>query len=95
MVGSTGNANFCQADYLIIPMASNVGRPAIGPTITVDRICGGLLAADVTLIPTTVKSSAKPFILYFHTDGVEAPIDIDNRGFCINYIQQPCSSYLT
>lgn len=56
MVGSTGNANYCQADFIIIPMAMNVGRPVTGPSATVDRICGGTLAADVTLTPTTVKS---------------------------------------
>ncbi|CAH1179258.1 unnamed protein product [Phaedon cochleariae] len=95
MVGSTGNSNFCQADFLVVPMASNVGRAATGPSATVDRICGGILAADVTLQPTTVRSTAKPFHLYFHTDGVEAPNDIDNKGFCLNYIQQPCASALT
>lgn len=56
MVGSTGSSNFCQADYLIIPMASNVGRPVTGPSANVDRICGGVLSADVTTTPTTVRS---------------------------------------
>lgn len=56
MVGSTGTANFCQADYLIIPMASNVGRPATGPSANVDRICGGVLSADVTATSTPIRS---------------------------------------
>lgn len=56
MVGSTGTGNFCQADYLIIPMATNVGRPATGQASNVDRICGGTLSADVTLISTPVRS---------------------------------------
>lgn len=56
MVGSTGNANFCQADYLIIPMATNVGRPVSGPSLNVDRICGGVFSADITLQPSTVRS---------------------------------------
>lgn len=56
MVGSTGSSNFCQADYIIIPMATNVGRPATGPSANVDRICGGVLSADVTLQPTSVRS---------------------------------------
>ncbi|XP_045461940.1 uncharacterized protein LOC123672031 [Harmonia axyridis] len=92
MVGSTGSSNFCQSDYLIIPMVSNVGRPPSGPSANVDRICGGILSADVTLIPTTVRSGVKPFRLWFHTDGVEAPTDRDNKGFCLNYVQQPCMS---
>ncbi|KAJ8935636.1 hypothetical protein NQ318_015613, partial [Aromia moschata] len=85
MVGSTGGSNFCQADYLIIPMATNVGRPSTGPSISVDRICGGVLSADVTFTPTTVRSTVKPFRLWFHADGVEAPTDVDNKGFCLNY----------
>lgn len=58
MVGSTGTGNFCQSDYLIIPMASNVGRPPTGPA-SVDRICGGTLSADITLISTPVRSEYK------------------------------------
>jgi len=34
----------------------------------------------------------RPFRLNFHTDGVEAPNDIDNRGFCLDYVQQPCTN---
>lgn len=56
MVGSTGNANFCQGDYLIIPMATNVGRMITGPSLNVDRLCGGVLSADITLQSTTVRS---------------------------------------
>ncbi|KAF2898844.1 hypothetical protein ILUMI_07331, partial [Ignelater luminosus] len=92
MVGSVGNANFCQADFLVIPMAMNVGRPVTGPSSTVDRICGGTLAADVTLNPTTIRSNVKPFRIWFHTDNVENPVDIMNRGFCLNYVQQPCTN---
>ncbi|CAG9864677.1 unnamed protein product [Phyllotreta striolata] len=95
MVGSTGNSNYCQSDYLIIPMASNVGRPATGLSSSVDRICGGVLAADVTTMPTPVRSNVRPFHMYFHSDGVEAPNDIDNKGFCLNYIQVPCANAFT
>ncbi|VEN42972.1 unnamed protein product [Callosobruchus maculatus] len=94
MVGTSG-ANSCQADYLIIPMASNVGRPITGATTTVDRICGGVLSAEVSTLPSSVKTNVKPFDLWFHTDGVEAPNDSDNKGFCLNYIQLPCSSTLS
>ncbi|XP_017786149.1 PREDICTED: uncharacterized protein LOC108569195 [Nicrophorus vespilloides] len=58
MVGSTGTGNFCQNDYLIIPMASNVGRPVLGQITSVDRICGGTLSADVTLNETPVRSKS-------------------------------------
>ncbi|KAF5288249.1 hypothetical protein FQA39_LY04017 [Lamprigera yunnana] len=92
MVGSTGTANFCQNDYLIIPMASNAGRPATMPTMTVDRICGGTFNAEVNIAPSTVKTYVKPYRLWFHTDGVEMPNDIMNRGFCLNYVQQPCTT---
>ncbi|CAG9840204.1 unnamed protein product [Diabrotica balteata] len=95
MVGSTGTSNFCQSDYLIIPVASNVGRATANPTATVDRICGGVLAADISSTPTTVRSTVKPFQLYFHADGMEAPNDVDNKGFCLNYIQVPCASAFT
>lgn len=55
MVGSTG-LNSCQMDYLIMPMVSNVGRPATGLSASVDRICGGILSADISAIPATIKS---------------------------------------
>lgn len=65
MVGSTG-PNSCQNDYLIIPMASNVGRPATGTAASVDRICGGIMSADVTLTPTTVRSKILTFTYLAH-----------------------------
>lgn len=36
--------------------------------------------------------SVRPFRLAFHTDAVEAPTDVDNRGFCLDYVQQPCTN---
>ncbi|XP_018325682.1 uncharacterized protein LOC108737362 [Agrilus planipennis] len=88
MVGS----NFCRSDFLVVPLASNIGRTTTEQSSTIDRICGGILAADVTRIPSTIRSNVRPFRLYFHTDSVEAPLDIGNRGFCINYVQQPCGN---
>ncbi|KAF5273277.1 hypothetical protein FQR65_LT04699 [Abscondita terminalis] len=58
MVGSTGTTNFCQADFLIIPMAMNVGRPPSAPMVTVDRICGGTFSAEVNIVPATRYPSA-------------------------------------
>lgn len=55
-----------------------------------DKICGGTFNAEVSSVERTVSSNVRPFRLAFHTDSVEAPNDIDNRGFCLDYIQQPC-----
>ncbi|KAK9729252.1 hypothetical protein QE152_g15997, partial [Popillia japonica] len=40
------------------------------------------------------SGNVKPFRLFFHTDGVEAPTDAGNRGFCLDYVQQPCTNSL-
>lgn len=56
MAGGTDSSNFCQADYLIIRMASNVDRPATWLSTDVDKICG-VLSADVTFTRTIVRSS--------------------------------------
>ena len=37
----------------------------------------------------------KPFTIRVHTNGSEgsdSPAESTNRGFCLNYIQQPCTS---
>lgn len=41
-----------------------------------------------------ISGTVKPFRLIFHTDATEAPNDVGNRGFCLNYIQQPCTTKL-
>jgi len=41
---------------------------------------------------------SKPFIIQVHTNGVESsgsPADTNNRGFCLNYVEQPCTSTTT
>lgn len=68
MVGSTGTANFCQADYLIIPMAMNIGRTTTGIPSSVDRICGGVLSADITLQPTSIRSKWCCWACAMHCD---------------------------
>ena len=38
---------------------------------------------------------SKPFQISVHTDGAESsssPAETNNRGFCFNYVQQPCNS---
>lgn len=39
-----------------------------------------------------IVGSVRPFRLSFHTNAVEMPNDMGNRGFCLNYIQQPCNA---
>lgn len=40
-----------------------------------------------------ISGSIRPFRLAFHTDAVEAENnDIDNKGFCLDYVQQPCTN---
>eukprot|EP00094_Tigriopus_californicus_P011978 TCALIF_11572-PA protein Name:"Protein of unknown function" AED:0.19 eAED:0.22 QI:148/0.58/0.61/1/0.83/0.84/13/0/679 len=99
---------YCDTDWLAIPLPYQPGQqiPASGsnnPNLggCVDRLCGGVFnsvqtqtvgaeAANVALF-----SFSKPFLVRIHTDGGEGtpnPADTSNRGFCLNYIQQPCTS---
>ncbi|XP_049785117.1 uncharacterized protein LOC126187848 [Schistocerca cancellata] len=80
----------CTTDWLNIPCAVNAGRRY--PAQCVDRICGGTFSAEVGQQTAFVYSRTRPFRLAFHTDSSEAPNDVGNRGFCLNYIQQPCSA---
>ncbi|KAJ9583664.1 hypothetical protein L9F63_021994, partial [Diploptera punctata] len=91
---STGTLgpNSCNADWLIIPCATNVGRTGLPACI--DRICGGTFNTEISTTPSTVISTVKPFRLTVHTNNVEAPGDVGNRGFCLNYVQQPCTNNL-
>ncbi|KAM3969070.1 uncharacterized protein ACR2FA_003721 [Aphomia sociella] len=92
MIGSGAGPNNCANDWLLVPCAANVGRIQPAQALCTDRICGGTFSADLSMQPSTVLSTVKPFRLWFHTDNVEAPVDIDNRGFCLNYVQQPCTN---
>ncbi|KAI8431158.1 hypothetical protein MSG28_001203 [Choristoneura fumiferana] len=92
MVGSGVGPNSCANDWLLVPCASNVGRVQPAQALCTDRICGGTFSAELSMQASSVMSTVKPFRLWFHTDNVEAPLDIGNRGFCLNYIQQPCTN---
>ncbi|PNF30477.1 hypothetical protein B7P43_G12146, partial [Cryptotermes secundus] len=89
---STGTLgpNSCNEDWLIIPCTTNTGRTEL--TTCVDRICGGTFNTEISTTPATVISTVKPFRLTVHTNNVEAPSDVGNRGFCLNYVQQPCTN---
>lgn len=95
MVGSGGptggNPNSCSNDWLLVGCARISDQQPISPTCE-DRICGGVFSATVGNVPRTVTSSIRPFRLFFHTNSVEAPTDIDNIGFCLDYVQQPCTN---
>ncbi|XP_014249299.1 uncharacterized protein LOC106666516 [Cimex lectularius] len=93
MIGGLG-PTACSGDWVIIPCAMNVGRSPSSPPVCVDRICGGTFNSEVSTTQATVYSTVKPFRLVVHTDNVEAPNDIGNKGFCLNYVQQPCTNKL-
>ncbi|KAH8415591.1 hypothetical protein KR222_005926 [Zaprionus bogoriensis] len=81
----------CISDWLLIGCIRSADRIPPLPGCE-DRVCGGTFSAEAGMLAKTVQSSVRPFRLYFHTDGVEAPNDIDNRGFCLDYVQQPCTN---
>ncbi|XP_026683401.1 uncharacterized protein LOC103514711 [Diaphorina citri] len=84
----------CNMDWLVIPCTSNVGRINAGVSTCVDRLCGGTLNTESSTVLATVYSTVKPFRLVYHTNNVESPTDMGNRGFCLNYVQQPCTNSL-
>ncbi|KAK5642457.1 hypothetical protein RI129_008624 [Pyrocoelia pectoralis] len=98
LVGNSNNVvqamtSTCQADFIVIPMTMNVGRPPGTTAVTADRFCGGTLNTEANaMVSSTIRSNVKPFRLWFHTDNVESPTDIANKGFCLEYVQQPCSN---
>lgn len=89
--GTQGTQNSCASDWLMIPCARIADRQPISTTCE-DKICGGTFNAEISSIERTIFTAIRPFRLAFHTDGVEAPLDIDNKGFCLNYVQQPCTN---
>ncbi|XP_059094264.1 uncharacterized protein LOC131889223 isoform X1 [Tigriopus californicus] len=90
----------CNTDWITIPCATNSNSPTQTgtPSICVDRICGMVFnsvttAAGSPSVP--VNSFVKPFNINVHTDGLEGtstPAQTSNRGFCLNYVQQPCTT---
>ncbi|XP_033207964.1 uncharacterized protein LOC117167267 [Belonocnema kinseyi] len=92
-VAATTGQN-CQTDWLMIPCATSSGRLPMAPLMCVDRICGGVFNTEASTNSSTIISTVKPFRLVFHTDGTESPNDVGNKGFCLNYVQQPCTMKL-
>ncbi|CRL03175.1 CLUMA_CG016282, isoform A [Clunio marinus] len=89
--GIQSQSNSCPNDWLMVPCAKVADR--VPPAIQCeDKICGGTFNAEPSTTERTVSSNIRPFRLAFHTDSVEAPTDVDNKGFCLDYVQQPCTN---
>lgn len=102
-VGSTS----CNSDWLTIPCASDNGRSIqSGGSVCQDRLCGDAFGS-VALAQSsgTVVSQVRPFRVGVHFDGFEALVptsfaagqaavaaQFNNRGFCLSYVQQPCTA---
>jgi len=91
----------CSTDWLTIPCATNTNDPFAQngtPVVCVDRLCGMVFNSAQTSAGSAnvpVYSFSKPFSIYVHTDSLEgssSPPESLNRGFCLNYVQQPCTS---
>ncbi|CAL8082881.1 unnamed protein product [Orchesella dallaii] len=90
-IGAMVGATSCVADWITIPCATNSGRVMQqGGAICQDRICGDTFNSEVSMQQMPVYSYAKPFRIHYHTDANETN-DVGNRGYCLNYIQQPCT----
>jgi len=91
----------CITDWITIPCATNTNSPTAQsgtPTVCVDRICG-MVFNSVTQPSGTasvpVNSYVRPFTINVHTDATEGTsptAESANRGFCLNYVQQPCNA---
>ncbi len=95
-------ATSCNSDWLTIPCASDNGRAIqSGNTVCQDRLCGDAFSSIVQTANNIVVSNVRPFRVTVHFDGFEANVptsvtnvqaQFNNRGFCLSYIQQPCTS---
>lgn len=68
-------SNNCNADWLTIPCASNVGTLMPGSITCVDRLCGGTLNAEPSVIPTTIYS-----MFLFFLNNYRENIDYKNNN---------------
>jgi len=91
----------CSTDWLTIPCATNTNDPNAQdgtPVVCVDRICGMVFNSATTVANSPnvpVYSFSKPFNIFVHTDSLEgssSPAEANNRGFCLNFVQQPCTA---
>jgi len=101
MVGDTT----CTTDWISIPCAttstagSAIQASGSTPGTCVERVCGEIFCS-VTNHPSPSKhcpiySFVRPFAVRVHLDANEEDegTPANNRGFCLQYVQQPCTSY--
>ncbi|XP_037789212.1 uncharacterized protein LOC119584592 [Penaeus monodon] len=91
--GSLVGAASCTKDWLTIPCVSASATTPV-PSCQ-DRLCGDSfnVVESRTAGNVVVYSYVRPFVLIYHTDATEGgavPSEESNRGFCLNYVQQPC-----
>ncbi|ROT76560.1 hypothetical protein C7M84_004855 [Penaeus vannamei] len=91
--GSLAGATSCTKDWLTIPCVTDSATTPV--TSCQDRLCGDSfnVVESRTAGNVVVYSYVKPFVLIYHTDATEGsavPSEESNRGFCLNYVQQPC-----
>ncbi|XP_042885176.1 uncharacterized protein LOC122261544 [Penaeus japonicus] len=92
-VGSLAGATSCTKDWLTIPCVTASTTAPV--TSCQDRLCGDNLnvVESRTAGNVVVYSFVRPFVLIYHTDATEGgavPSEESNRGFCLDYVQQPC-----
>jgi len=89
-------AEQCPSDWIGINCATDTGRETqTDGSSCVDRICGGAftsLSGSTSHAP--VYSFSRPFTMRVHFNDFEmsdprAPDEL-NRGFCLDFVQQPC-----
>ena len=70
---------------------SKVNKPPSFP-----RLLDSSAQRDTLDAEANISGFSKPFVLRVHTDSFEGTPDQDtdfsNRGFCLDFVQQPCTS---
>ncbi|KAK4010495.1 uncharacterized protein LOC116920739 [Daphnia magna] len=83
--GAGTNFNQCaNTDYLVIHGAVD----STMPTSFNDRFCGNNLNPASQTTSVTLCSTAKPFNIFYRTDGSESNTEFANNGFCLRYEQR-------
>ncbi|XP_076057013.1 uncharacterized protein LOC143034597 [Oratosquilla oratoria] len=93
-IGSRVGASSCTTDWLTIPCVSDNAQNPFSNCQ--DRLCGDNInvVQSSTAGNVVVYSYIRPFRIVYHTDSAESsstPSESGNRGFCLDYVQQPCA----
>ena len=85
--------------YLTLLLTREYPRRKYLPIFSLLVVDGVLFSIDQQLMLAPLLSGfSKPFNIGVHTDSLEgtsAAADSSNRGFCLNFVQQPCSTVIT